>query len=65
MATDNSHRVMIGKTTSSRFLDCFDRSLFIFAGNNDIHNSLDEFEILRVKPRTAGLFALERLNKTP
>ena len=37
MATDSSHRVIMGKTASSRFL--------ILAGNDDMHESLDEFEI--------------------
>ena len=45
MATDSSHRVIMGKTASSRFLDAFDRILFILAGNDDMHESLDEFEI--------------------
>ena len=45
MATDSSYRVIMGKTASSRFLDCFDRILFILAGNDDMHESLDEFEI--------------------
>ena len=36
----------MGKTASSRFLDFFfDRILFILAGNDDMHESLDEFEI--------------------
>ena len=37
MATDSSHRVIMGKTASSRFLN--------LAGNDDMHESLDEFEI--------------------
>ena len=41
MATDSSHRVIIEKTVSSRFLDCFYRILFILAGNDDVHKSLD------------------------
>ena len=45
MATDSSYRVIMGKTVSSRFLECFDQILFITAGNNDMHESLDEFEI--------------------
>ena len=45
MATDSSHRVIMGKTTSSRFLECFDWILFILAGNDDMHESFDEFEI--------------------
>ena len=35
----------MGKTASSRFLKCFDRILIILAGNGDMHESLDEFEI--------------------
>ena len=45
MATDSSHRVIMGKTASSHFLECFDRILFILADNDDMHESLDEFEI--------------------
>ena len=45
MATDSSHRVMMGKTASSRFFECFYRILFILAGNDNMHESLDEFEI--------------------
>ena len=44
IATD---RVTVGKTASSRFLELFDRIHFILAGNDDIHKSLDEFEIRR------------------
>ena len=42
MATD---RVTVGKTASSRFLERSDRIHFILAGNDDIHKSLNEFEI--------------------
>ena len=45
MATDSSHKVIMGKTASSRFLKCFDWILFILAGKNDMHESSDEFEI--------------------
>ena len=45
MATDSSNRITNEKTASSRFSTVFDRILFILAGNNDIHKSLDEFEI--------------------
>ena len=44
MATD---RVTVGKTASSRFLKQSDRIHFILAGNDDIHKSLNEFEIQR------------------
>ena len=46
MVTDSSHRVIMGKTASSRFLErFFEQILFILAGNDDMHESLDEFEI--------------------
>ena len=51
MATDSSHRVIMGKRASSRFLAVFDRILFVLAGNYDIHKSLHEFEI-RPDPTT-------------
>ena len=44
MATD---RVTVGKTVSSHFSKVFDRIHFILAGNDDIHKSLNEFEIRR------------------
>ena len=44
MATD---RVTVGKTVSSYFLELFYRIHFILAGNDDIHKSLNEFEIQR------------------
>ena len=40
-----TYRVTVGKTASSRFLERFYRIHFILAGNNDIHKSLNEFEI--------------------
>ena len=42
-----SHRLtcIMGKMTSSHFLCYFNRILFIFAGNEDMLKSLDEFEI--------------------
>ena len=42
----------MGKTMSPLFLDLLDPILFILAGNDNIHESLDEFEI-RPDP-TAG-----------
>ena len=45
MATDSSHRVIMGKRASSRFLGCFDWIFFILTDNDDIHKSLHEFEI--------------------
>ena len=37
--------VIMGKTASSRFSNDFDWILFILAGNYDMHESLDEYEI--------------------
>ena len=45
MATDSSHRVIMGKTASSYFLNALDQILFILAGKDDMHESLDEFKI--------------------
>ena len=41
MVTD---RVMMGKTVSPLFLSCFHPFLFILAGNDDMHESSDDFE---------------------
>ena len=45
MATASSHMVIREKTASSRFHECFGRIVFILAGNNDMHEGLDEFDI--------------------
>ena len=42
---------IMGKTTSSHFSVVFDRIIFILAGNEDMHKSLDEFEF-RPDPTT-------------
>ena len=42
MATD---RVTVGKRRHHVFSNVFDRIHFILAGNDDIHKSLNEFEI--------------------
>ena len=44
MATDSSHRVIMGKRAHHVFSTVFDQILFILAGNYDIHKSLHEFE---------------------
>ena len=44
MATD---RVTVGKRRHHVFSNVFDRLRFILAGNDDIHKSLNEFEIRR------------------
>ena len=45
MATDSSHRVIMKKRRHHIFSNAFDWILFILAGNDDMHESLDEFEI--------------------
>ena len=40
-----SHRLIMGKTMSSHFSAIFGWILCIFPGNEDMHKSLDEFEI--------------------
>ena len=41
----NPHRLIMGKRCLHFFLAVLDRILFILAGNDNIHESLDEFEI--------------------
>ena len=48
MATD---RVIMEKTVLPLFLGCFYPILFILAGNDDMHMSLEEFEF-RLDPTT-------------
>ena len=43
MATDTSHRVIMGKTVSLGFLNIFYQSPFILVGNDGIHKSLNVF----------------------
>ena len=63
MATDNSHTVIMGKICQHSSAFIFDRIFFILAGNKNIHNISDEFEI---RPdRTKELAALERMKKIP
>ena len=44
MATESSHRVIMEKTVSPLFSAVFHPILFILAGNDDMHESRDEFE---------------------
>ena len=44
MATESSHRVIMVKTVSPFFSTVFHPILFILAGNEDVHESSDEFE---------------------
>ena len=45
MVKDKSHMFIMGETASSRVLVVFVWVLLILAGNDDMHTSLDEFEI--------------------
>ena len=44
MATVGSHRVTVGKTASSNSRMFLIGSFLILAGNDDMHESLDEFD---------------------
>ena len=41
----NPHRLIMGKTMSPIFSAVLDRTLFMLGGTDNIHESLDEFEI--------------------
>ena len=43
----NPHILIMGKTLLPLFSAVFDQILYILAGNDDIHKSMDEFKILR------------------
>ena len=48
MATDSSHRVIMeNKQRHHVFSNVFDRIIFILAGNDNMYESLDDFEIWR------------------
>ena len=55
MSTDTSHRVIMGKTVSSGLSTSFDQSLFIPVGNDDIHKSLNVFNIRSDRTTDYGL----------
>ena len=52
MATD---RVIMEKTMLPLFLSCFYPILFILAGDDDMHESLEEFEIRPDPPTDCGV----------
>ena len=64
MATESSLRVIMVKCLHF-FFAVFHPLLFILAGNDDMHESSDEFELGLLRPLTAELAALERLKKSP
>ena len=45
MATDRSHKIIMEKTVLPLFLSCFSSDPFILAGIDDMHGSLEKFEI--------------------
>ena len=63
MTTVSSHSVTVGKTASSNFRMFLIGTFLILAGIDDMHESLDEFEICRIRPWTTELAALQRMKK--
>ena len=55
MATDSSHRVIMGKCCKHSSAFIFDRIFFILAGNETIHNISDEFEIRPDRTKDCGV----------
>ena len=45
------------------FSKVFDLVLFILAGKDDMHETLDELKFGRIRPRTTELAALEHMKK--
>ena len=62
MVTDS---VMMKKRCLHFFSAVFQPFLFILAGKDDMHESLDESNFGLIGPPTAELAALERLKKSP
>ena len=64
MATDSFHRVIMEKNRRHHvFSNVFDRILFILAGNYDMNENLEEFDIW--PDSTTELAALECMKKYP
>ena len=61
MVTESFHRVITGKMVLPLFSAVLHPILFILAGNQDMHEISNVFEIRL----TAELAALERLKKSP
>ena len=55
MATDSSHRVIMGKICDHSSAFIFDRIVFILAGNENIYNISDEFEIRPDRTKDCGV----------
>ena len=63
MTSVSSHRVTVGKTASSNSLMFLIGTFLILSGIDDMHESLDEFEIGRIPPWTTELAAFQRMKK--
>ena len=55
MATDSSHRVINGKCCEYSSAFIFDRLFYILAGNENIHNISDKFEIRLDRTKDCGV----------
>ena len=55
MATDSSDRVIMGKCCDHSSAFIFDRIFFILAGNENIHNISEEFEIRPDRTKDCGV----------
>ena len=65
MATDSSHRVIMGKILWPFKFFIFDWFFFILAGNEDNHKISNGFKFGKIGPGFHELIALERLEKSP
>ena len=64
ITTVSSHSVTVGKTASYNSRMFLIGTFLILAGIDDMHESLDEFEIGRIRPWTTELAALQCMKKT-
>ena len=55
MSADSSHRVVMGKSCQHSSAFIFDRIFFILAGNENIYNISDEFEIRPDRTKDCGV----------
>ena len=65
MATDSSHRVIMGKTASSRFLECLIGSSSYLQVTMTCMRAWMSSKFGGIRPRTTELAALERMKKVP
>ena len=55
MATESSHRVIIEKSVSPLLIGCSASDHFVLAGNDDMHESSDEFEFRPARTTDCGV----------